>query len=96
MYFIPLSQAESVDLVVHALRIAAGEADCSTCPARKVCMRQCLTIADAVARMVAAGTLPTIEDAGSQEAGSGAVFPDREDAVEKPGDRPRPGLKLVQ
>lgn len=60
MFFIPLSQIESVDLVIHALRVAGGEADCSTCPARRVCMKQCLTIADAVAEMVASGTLPRI------------------------------------
>jgi hypothetical protein len=60
MFFIPLSQIESVDLVVHALRSAGGEADCSTCPARRVCMKQCLTIADAVVGMVSSGTLPRI------------------------------------
>lgn len=61
MFFIPLSQVESVDLVIHALRAAAGEADCSACPARKVCMKQCLSIAETVSRMVEEGTLPVIE-----------------------------------
>lgn len=62
MYFIPLNQPESVELVIHALRTAAGEADCSTCPARKVCMKQCLTIANAVARMWQAGVIPSDEE----------------------------------
>jgi hypothetical protein len=60
MHFIPLSQIESVDLVIHALRAAAGQADCSLCPARKVCMQQCLTIADSIETMVRTGTLPHI------------------------------------
>jgi hypothetical protein len=58
MFFIPLSQIESVDLVIHALRVAGGQADCSTCPARKVCMKQCLGIADGVEKMAREGTLP--------------------------------------
>lgn len=60
MFFIPLSQLESVELVIHALRAAGGQADCSHCPARKVCMKQCLTIAEAVARMAAEGSLPYV------------------------------------
>jgi hypothetical protein len=72
MFFIPLSQLESVGLVVHALRVAAGEADCSQCPVRKVCMRQCLTIADSIESMIKSGTLPTLgeekeTDADAQE-----------------------------
>jgi hypothetical protein len=62
MFFIPLNQIESVQLVIHALRAAGGEADCTTCPARRVCMKQCLSIADAVTRMVDAGTLPNLGD----------------------------------
>jgi hypothetical protein len=42
MFLIPLNQIESVDLVIHALRAAAGEADCSMCPVRKVCTKQCM------------------------------------------------------
>jgi len=61
MFFIPLTQVESVELVIHALRAAAGEADCSACPARQVCMKQCLSIAETVSRMVEEGTLPVIE-----------------------------------
>lgn len=60
MFFIPLNQVESVDLVIHALRAAGGEADCSTCPSRKVCMKQCLAIAAAVEEMAQSGTLPAI------------------------------------
>ncbi|MDH3997230.1 MAG: hypothetical protein OET90_00180 [Desulfuromonadales bacterium] len=58
MFLIPLNQIESVDLVIHALRAAAGEADCSMCPARRVCTRQCLSIADSIQQMVATNSLP--------------------------------------
>jgi len=60
MFFIPLSQVESVELVIHALRAAGGQADCSGCPATRVCMKQCLTIAEAVQKMVQTGTLPAL------------------------------------
>jgi hypothetical protein len=60
MFFIPLNQLESVELVVHALRMAGGQADCDCCPARRVCMKQCLTIAEAVEKMLQAGTLPIL------------------------------------
>jgi hypothetical protein len=60
MFFIPLNQLESVELVIHALRMAGGQADCESCPARRVCMQQCLTIAESVGKMLQAGTLPTI------------------------------------
>ncbi|PLX93393.1 MAG: hypothetical protein C0621_07690 [Desulfuromonas sp.] len=61
MLFIPLSQVESVELVVNALKIAGGEADCTTCPAYRVCTKQCVTIANAVEKMIADGTLPGLE-----------------------------------
>ncbi|ORJ62045.1 hypothetical protein [Geothermobacter hydrogeniphilus] len=61
MYLIPLTQIESVELVIHALRAAGGQADCSTCPAHKVCMQQCLSIADAVQRMLGEGSLPNLD-----------------------------------
>ena len=61
MFFIPLNQLESVELVVHALKVAAGEADCKLCPAAKVCMKQCLTIADSIQTMINNGTLPAID-----------------------------------
>ncbi len=67
MFFIPLNQIESVELVIHALRAAGGEADCSVCPARRVCMKQCLTIAESVSRMVSGGTLPSLEKESPEE-----------------------------
>jgi hypothetical protein len=81
MFFIPLSQIESVDLVIHALRVAGGEADCSTCPARRVCMKQCLTIADAVSAMVASGSLPRIgvEEEASPEPTKPTDGPERDE-----------------
>ena len=80
MFFIPLSQIESVDLVIHALRVAGGAADCTTCPARQVCMKQCLTIADAVFAMVSTGTLPKIgvETEPSREAPEPTDGPERD------------------
>lgn len=67
MFFIPLNQPESVVLVIHALRVAGGEADCSNCPVRKVCMKQCLTIAGALQRMIDDGTLPSLEEESLEE-----------------------------
>ena len=60
MFLIPLSQIESVDLVIHALRAAGGEADCSMCPVRKVCTKQCLTVAAGIQQMVATNSLPNM------------------------------------
>lgn len=60
MYFVPLSQLDSVELLVHSLKAAGGEADCTMCPAYKVCMKQCLTIAKAVGQMLDDGALPQI------------------------------------
>ncbi len=60
MFLIPLNQIESVDLVIHALRAAGGDADCTMCPVRKVCTKQCLAVADGIQQMVATGTLPTM------------------------------------
>lgn len=62
MFFIPLNQIESVELVIHSLRSAGGSADCGSCPARKVCMKQCLSIADAVSRMLEQGALPQLDE----------------------------------
>jgi len=67
MFFIPLSQVESVELVIHALRAAGGKADCSSCPASRVCMQQCLSIAEPVEKMVRNGTLPVIGDTPEPE-----------------------------
>ena len=61
MFLIPLNQIESVDLVIHALRAAGGEADCTMCPVRKVCTKQCLAVASGIQQMVATGTLPTMD-----------------------------------
>ena len=60
MFLIPLSQIESVDLVIHALRAAGGEADCTMCPVRKVCTKQCLSVAEGIQQMVATNTLPNM------------------------------------
>jgi len=61
MFLIPLNQLESVELVIHSLKMAAGEADCTTCPAYKVCMKQCLTIAAAVEDMLRMDALPRLD-----------------------------------
>ena len=61
MFFIPLNQMESVQLVINALRIAGGEAGCSSCPASRACAKQCLAIAAAVDKMFQAGTLPSLD-----------------------------------
>lgn len=58
MFFIPLNQAESVELVIHALRVAAGTADCTTCPVRRVCMKQCATLGESIDRMWQGGIIP--------------------------------------
>ena len=78
MFLIPLNQIESVDLVIHALRAAAGEADCSMCPVRKVCTKQCLSVADGIQQMVATNSLPSMD-----------LIP--EDADEDPPDGPDNG-----
>ncbi len=62
MFFLPLNQPESVALVIHSLRVAGGEADCSSCPVRRVCMQQCLTIANSLQQMIDDGTLPSLEE----------------------------------
>lgn len=95
MFFIPLSQVESVELVIHALRAAGGEADCSACPARKVCMKQCLTIAEAVTQMVETGTLPSIEEApepGETEATAKAETQEKP----SPPDAAKGHLKVIK
>lgn len=84
MFLIPLNQIESVDLVIHALRAAGGEADCTMCPVRKVCTKQCLSVAEGIQQMVATNSLPnmslfqgeSVEDPrndpdGSDDGGSG-------------------------
>jgi hypothetical protein len=61
MYFIPLNQTESVQMVINALRIAGGSSDCSLCPASRVCSKQCLAVADAVASMLERDILPVVD-----------------------------------
>ena len=58
MFLIPLNQIESVDLVIHALRMAGGDADCSMCPVRKVCTKQCLSVADGIEQLALSNSLP--------------------------------------
>ncbi|HXV22391.1 MAG TPA: hypothetical protein VD811_15515 [Desulfuromonadales bacterium] len=77
MFFIPLSQVESVELVIHALRMAGGQADCSSCPAVRVCMKQCLTIAEAIQRMIQAGTLPVFGEEPGPEPQPAGPAPDK-------------------
>ncbi|RLB74501.1 MAG: hypothetical protein DRH06_09570 [Deltaproteobacteria bacterium] len=62
MYFVPLSQLESVELLVHSLKAAAGEADCTMCPAYRVCMKQCLTIAGSIEQLLERGALPQFSE----------------------------------
>jgi hypothetical protein len=75
MFFIPLSQVESVELVIHALRVAGGQADCMSCPAARVCMKQCLSIAEAVQKMVQTGTLPMLGEEPAPEPPAGGPSP---------------------
>lgn len=88
MFFVPLSQIESIDLIIHALRISAGEADCTTCPVRKVCDKQCLTLAEGIQQLVATNSLPRIDS----EAG-----PQGKDHSEEPKDSgPSAHLRIVK
>jgi hypothetical protein len=75
MFFIPLTQVESVELVIHALRAAGGQADCTRCPATRVCMKQCLSIAEAVQQMVQTGTLPMLGEEPAPEPPAGGPPP---------------------
>lgn len=94
MYFVPLTQLESVELVVHSLRAAAGEADCSSCPVRKVCMKQCLTIANAIGQMLTDGSLPQL---GSELSLSAKQKPSESDPDKPAGGGPGKGrLKVVK
>jgi hypothetical protein len=67
MFLIPMNQVESVDLVIHALRMAGGEADCTDCPVRKVCMKQCLAVAEGVQRLVESNSLPRMDLGGGHQ-----------------------------
>lgn len=81
MFLIPLNQIESVELVIHALKAAGGAVDCTSCPAHRVCMRQCLTIAAAIEGMVGDESLPSL--ALSSEEESAAPAPEPTPADEK-------------
>lgn len=87
MFFIPLNQVESVQLVVNALKMAAGAADCTSCPAYRVCMKQCLSIAAAVEQMITDGTLPSL----GEEPGSSL---DTSDPTAE--EKKTPGLKVIK
>jgi len=93
MFFIPLSQIESVELVIHCLKAAGGEADCRSCPASKVCTKQCLTIARAIEEMFGEGGFADVEEVErllGEDPSSDDDPPDGSD----PGGKPR--LKLVK
>jgi len=86
MFLIPLNQLESVELVIHCLKMAAGEADCTSCPAYKVCMKQCLTIASAVEDMLNMDALPQLDRPESAES-----LPSSKKAEIEPEDNPPKG-----
>ncbi len=97
MYFIPLSQLESVGLVIHALRAAAGEADCSQCPARKVCMQQCLTIANSIESLVKNGTLPTLGEGNAESSAEEEVATAEEQHQQQPKGKGKRGhLEVIK
>ena len=92
MYLVPLSQLESVELLIHCLKAAGGAADCTMCPAYRVCMKQCLTVAGAVEQMLQQGTLPMLgeKSISSQPAKS-------EDEPNPPtGSTGKSGLRVVK
>ncbi len=91
MFFIPLNQIESVELVVHALRVAGGEADCSSCPAVRVCMKQCLAIAGVIEEMIRQGNLPSL-DPPVEKDGEGVKDAGAAVKSSKPGDH----LKIIK
>ncbi len=98
MYFVPLSQLESVELLVHSLKAAAGEVDCSMCPVRKVCMQQCLTIARTVEKMLQTGTLPQLSDNENGDIASEVTSISDDDKPTPPagGTSGRGGLRVVK
>lgn len=94
MYFVPLSQLESVELLIHSLRAAGGRADCSMCPVNKVCMHQCLMIANSVEQMLKNDALPQLSS-GLPE---GAAPDDDNTDPPSGGDKPanKAGLRVVK
>jgi hypothetical protein len=98
MFFIPLSQIESVELVIHSLKAAGGQADCRSCPAGKVCMKQCLTIAGAIEAMFGEGELADSDAAEillADELSRPAPAAEEEPPAGNVSDGP-PRLKLVK
>ncbi len=93
MYFVPLTQLESVELLVHSLKAAAGEADCTMCPAYRVCMKQCLTIAGSIEQMLENGALPEFNGSASSEEN-----PPDDDKPQPPtgGSSGQGGLRVVK
>ena len=92
MYFVPLTQLESVELLVHSLKAAAGEADCTMCPAYRVCMKQCLAIADSVEQMLTSGTLPQLNEDDSAR----ATPPENDPEPPSGGSPGKGGLRVVK
>jgi hypothetical protein len=93
MYFVPLSQLESVELLVHCLKAAAGEADCTMCPAHRVCMKQCLTIAGSIEQLLESGALPQFY---GETDGEGGTPPDSEPEPPTGGSSGKGGLRVVK
>jgi len=93
MYFVPLTQLESVELLVHSLKAAAGEADCTMCPAYRVCMKQCLSIADSIEQMIASETLPQLHE---NEDDLPPTSPDDEPDPPPGGAPGKGGLRIVK
>jgi hypothetical protein len=93
MYFVPLTQLESVELLVHSLKAAAGEADCTMCPAYRVCMKQCLSIADSIEQMIASETLPQLKE---NEDDLPPTSPDDEPDPPSGGAPGKGGLRIVK
>ncbi len=91
MYLVPLSQLESVELLIHCLKAAGGAADCTMCPAYRVCMKQCLTVAGSVEQMLLQGTLPML---GEESAAAAPKAP--EDEPDPPGSAGKGGLRVVK
>ncbi|MBD1401294.1 hypothetical protein [Pelovirga terrestris] len=88
MYLVPLSQLASVELLIHCLKAAGGQADCTMCPAYRVCMKQCLAVAASVEQMLQQGTLPML---GEESEAAETKAP--EDEPDPPG---KGGLRVVK
>jgi hypothetical protein len=95
MFLIPLNQPESVQLVIHALRVAGGIADCSDCPVKRVCMKQCLKIAESIQQMVDDNSLPSLFS--EDEITDSAASPRAETASQvPPGSEKNSHLKIIK